>query len=160
MLLPSMSVERFSGAIFGGLIPRTLQAYRISSRSGFAGVHCDVGGGYEEKHSGLSTIALQWMLKEAESKGLLVYQTAKESCVSTGPGIASSPARSFQLTVHHPDRQTVARMLKEFEATDKTLYFNYRQPRTELWDSLTLERCWSYNCVFPVTAQGNRPMDG
>jgi uncharacterized protein (DUF2235 family) len=38
----------------------------------FAGVHCDVGGGYAEKDSGLAKIALEWMLKEAVAAGLLV----------------------------------------------------------------------------------------
>lgn len=38
----------------------------------FAGVHDDVGGGYPEPESGLSKIALEWMLKEAISAGLLV----------------------------------------------------------------------------------------
>lgn len=36
----------------------------------FPGVHCDVGGGYPEKESGLSKIALQWMLAEAQANGL------------------------------------------------------------------------------------------
>lgn len=55
----------------------------------------------------------------------------------------------------HPDTQTVARLLKAFEETDKALYFNYRQPRTELWDSLPLMRRWKYQCVFPVAAQSD-----
>ena len=38
----------------------------------FPGVHCDVGGGYPEPESGLSKIALRWMLKEAMNAGLLV----------------------------------------------------------------------------------------
>jgi uncharacterized protein (DUF2235 family) len=38
----------------------------------FAGVHCDVGGGYAETESGLSKIALRWMAAEAEANGLLV----------------------------------------------------------------------------------------
>jgi uncharacterized protein (DUF2235 family) len=37
----------------------------------FPGVHCDVGGGYPEPESGLSKIALQWMLAEAGSAGLI-----------------------------------------------------------------------------------------
>lgn len=37
----------------------------------FAGVHCDVGGGYAEADSGLSKLALEWMLKEAAAAGLL-----------------------------------------------------------------------------------------
>jgi uncharacterized protein (DUF2235 family) len=38
----------------------------------FPGVHGDVGGGYPEAESGLSKIALQWMLNEAINAGLLV----------------------------------------------------------------------------------------
>jgi uncharacterized protein (DUF2235 family) len=38
----------------------------------FPGVHCDVGGGYPESESGLSKIALEWMLCEARTKGLLL----------------------------------------------------------------------------------------
>jgi uncharacterized protein (DUF2235 family) len=38
----------------------------------FPGVHCDVGGGYPEAESGLSKIALQWMLDEAKAAELLV----------------------------------------------------------------------------------------
>jgi uncharacterized protein (DUF2235 family) len=38
----------------------------------FPGVHCDVGGGYPEGESGLSKVALRWMLSEATIDGLLV----------------------------------------------------------------------------------------
>jgi uncharacterized protein (DUF2235 family) len=38
----------------------------------FPGVHCDVGGGYAESESGLSKIALEWMLAEAKSAKLMV----------------------------------------------------------------------------------------
>ena len=38
----------------------------------FAGVHSDVGGSYAEADSGLSKIALRWMLCEAQSAGLLL----------------------------------------------------------------------------------------
>jgi uncharacterized protein (DUF2235 family) len=38
----------------------------------FAGVHSDVGGSYAEAESGLSKIALRWMLCEAQSAGLLL----------------------------------------------------------------------------------------
>jgi hypothetical protein len=37
----------------------------------FAGVHSDVGGQFPDDHR-LSDIALSWMVKEAEAKGLLV----------------------------------------------------------------------------------------
>ena len=39
----------------------------------FPGVHCDVGGGgYPENESGLSAIALQWMVGEAKAAGLVL----------------------------------------------------------------------------------------
>lgn len=38
----------------------------------FPGDHCDVGGGHVEADSGLSKYALQWMVAEAEEKGLLI----------------------------------------------------------------------------------------
>jgi uncharacterized protein (DUF2235 family) len=52
----------------------------------FAGVHCDVGGGYQEEQSGLSKIALRWMLREAEAKGLLVDPARKERALHAGQG--------------------------------------------------------------------------
>ena len=38
----------------------------------FPGVHCDVGGGYPEAESGLSKLALEWMLDEAKAADLAV----------------------------------------------------------------------------------------
>ncbi len=47
----------------------------------FAGVHSDVGGGYADGEGGLSKLALEWMLREAEDQGhgayLLVDQQIK-----------------------------------------------------------------------------------
>jgi len=37
----------------------------------FSGVHSDVGGSYSESESGLSKIALAWMLQEAQNAGLV-----------------------------------------------------------------------------------------
>jgi uncharacterized protein (DUF2235 family) len=53
----------------------------------FPGVHCDVGGGYPESESGLSKVALEWMLDEAEPAGLLVDQNKRlEVLGQTGGG--------------------------------------------------------------------------
>ena len=41
----------------------------------FAGVHADVGGGYEESESGLAKITLQWMIDEAREAGLEIDKT-------------------------------------------------------------------------------------
>ena len=43
----------------------------------FPGVHCDIGGGYPEPQSGLSAIALKWMVEKAEAAGLIIDQTMK-----------------------------------------------------------------------------------
>jgi uncharacterized protein (DUF2235 family) len=52
----------------------------------FPGVHCDVGGGYPEAESGLSKLALEWMLGEAESAKLLVDQKKKDEIIGKLPG--------------------------------------------------------------------------
>jgi len=48
----------------------------------FAGVHTDVGGGYEEH--GLADITLDWMVKKATGKGLLIYPKHK---IETAPNV-------------------------------------------------------------------------
>jgi uncharacterized protein (DUF2235 family) len=52
----------------------------------FPGVHCDVGGGYPEAESGLSKVALQWMLKEAEAFGLICDPVRKETVLGDRGG--------------------------------------------------------------------------
>ncbi|MDW9984280.1 hypothetical protein GOC06_26325 [Sinorhizobium meliloti] len=42
----------------------------------FPGDHCDVGGGYGDGESGLSRLALAWMLQEAQDNGLAGDETA------------------------------------------------------------------------------------
>jgi uncharacterized protein (DUF2235 family) len=56
----------------------------------FPGVHCDVGGGYPENESGLSAIALQWMVGKAEAKGLIIDQQMKATVLpqQNTPGAA------------------------------------------------------------------------
>jgi uncharacterized protein (DUF2235 family) len=45
----------------------------------FAGVHCDVGGGYDEpRQAGLSKVALAWMVREATGQGLLVDSAVRD----------------------------------------------------------------------------------
>jgi uncharacterized protein (DUF2235 family) len=47
------------------------RAYQTMKQVWFAGMHTDVGGGYPRP--ALSDIALDWMVKEAEQSGLLIY---------------------------------------------------------------------------------------
>ncbi len=51
----------------------------------FAGVHSDVGGSYAEAESGLSKIALRWMLCEAELAGLTVDPRRKVDILGGKP---------------------------------------------------------------------------
>ncbi|MEW6441602.1 MAG: hypothetical protein AB1640_11770 [bacterium] len=50
----------------------------------------------------------------------------------------------------HPDPESIARFLAADKHRNKTLYFNYRQPSTNVWDSTRLKTTWNYDCVFPA----------
>ncbi len=52
-------------------LPNNLQNQERIKQIWFSGVHTDIGGGYAEH--GLSDITLNWMIKEAKDKGLLIY---------------------------------------------------------------------------------------
>src|ERR1700682_2126612 len=52
----------------------------------FAGVHCDVGGGYKQEQSGLSKIALKWMLDEARSAQLRLDEQRVIAVLADGQG--------------------------------------------------------------------------
>jgi uncharacterized protein (DUF2235 family) len=52
----------------------------------FPGVHCDVGGGYPEAESGLSKVALEWMLDEAQLAGLLVDPARRQQILGEDNG--------------------------------------------------------------------------
>jgi uncharacterized protein (DUF2235 family) len=56
-------------------------AYQDIEEVWFAGVHSDVGGGYSETESGLSKIALEWMLDEAAKHGLIVNGAARAETI-------------------------------------------------------------------------------
>jgi uncharacterized protein (DUF2235 family) len=58
--------------------PGTARGPKDLQQVWFPGVHCDVGGGYPEKESGLSKVALEWMLDEAAANGLLVEEGRRE----------------------------------------------------------------------------------
>ena len=58
----------------------------------FAGVHCDVGGGYAEEQSGLSKFPLEWMLEEAKLGGLHVNEARQAEVLGLSPGSAYAKA--------------------------------------------------------------------
>ncbi len=67
----------------------------------FAGVHSDVGGSYAEAESGLSKIALRWMLCEAESAGLILStQKVKDVLGALDPYVPPNPAGQLHKSLH------------------------------------------------------------
>jgi uncharacterized protein (DUF2235 family) len=63
----------------------------------FAGVHCDVGGGYAENVSQLSKLALRWMMCEAELAGLVVDSQRKANILGAKPpNVAPDPSTTYQ----------------------------------------------------------------
>src|SRR5215475_11536932 len=73
----------------------------------FPGVHCDVGGGYAEADSGLSKLALQWMIKEAKGAGLLVVdrRVHPEAALELGHSNRAAPAKPVS-PAHDSERCT------------------------------------------------------
>lgn len=57
----------------------------------FAGVHSDIGGGYPENESGLSKIALEWMVQEARAYGLIVDQLKMREVLGFSGGNWTAP---------------------------------------------------------------------
>ncbi len=67
----------FRTNLWGKLQPKDDAIQQDVKQVWFAGVHSDVGGSYALEASGLSNIALEWMLVEAQEKGLLISDLNK-----------------------------------------------------------------------------------
>jgi uncharacterized protein (DUF2235 family) len=66
----------------------------------FAGVHSDVGGSYAPAKSGLSQIALEWMLVEAHSRGLLLHPDKVRRVLSySDPRYAPDPVANLNVSL-------------------------------------------------------------
>jgi uncharacterized protein (DUF2235 family) len=68
----------------------------------FAGVHSDVGGSYAPPESGLSQIALQWMLCEAVPLGLLVDRARADKVlgrIPPPPPFPPNPAQKIHVSL-------------------------------------------------------------
>lgn len=57
----------------------------------FLGTHCDVGGGYPEADSGLSKLALEWMIAEAKLAQLLVDDAKVDTVLGRAGGGFATP---------------------------------------------------------------------
>jgi uncharacterized protein (DUF2235 family) len=80
-------LKRSSGPVTGGTAEQDMKEFW------FAGVHCDVGGGYpeiysetpERSYSGLWRLPFQWLLAEARKAGLLVIDQRLETVLARTP---------------------------------------------------------------------------
>src|SRR5713101_2524480 len=72
VLRHAVSIDERRAFFRQNLIHEPVPANQNIKQVWFAGVHSDVGGSYAEAESGLSKIALRWMLCEAQSAGLML----------------------------------------------------------------------------------------
>jgi uncharacterized protein (DUF2235 family) len=64
--------------------PKKPDQHESFSEVWFPGVHADVGGGYPDEEAGLAKISLQWMLHEAETKGLHLEKAIASDLLGAG----------------------------------------------------------------------------
>ena len=76
----------------------------------FSGMHSDVGGGYAEQQ--LSDIALQWLRREAEAAGLLIYGNHKVTIDPDGNGKMHDSRDGFGVLYRKKPRRLDQRILK------------------------------------------------
>ena len=55
---------------------------------------------------------------------------------------------------HHPDRETIARVLAAHRSDDKELFFNYRSDDNQVWELDSLQRDWKYAAAYPRSDKG------
>jgi uncharacterized protein (DUF2235 family) len=70
----------------------------------FPGSHGDIGGGYPERDSGLSKVALEWMLREAQAEGLLTVHDREDRIMGEAGGnyVKPDPTADIHDELRHP----------------------------------------------------------
>lgn len=97
----AVSIDERRAFFRQNLIHEPIPAGQNLKQVWFAGVHSDVGGSYAEAESGLSKIALRWIMCEAESAGLLL-DTKKVDAVLGGmlPYVPPDPKGQLHKSLH------------------------------------------------------------
>ncbi len=127
----------------------------------FPGVHCDVGGGYAESESGLSKIALDWMLQEAKAAELGVLADKEKEILGGGtsrqyvpPNPQADPHESLKgwwnLAEFIPKRHY--NWTKKCEERRMNLYRRRTIPKNALVHDSAYERGAEYIRKVPSTA--------
>lgn len=99
----------------------------------FAGSHSDVGGSLPEKESGLSQIALQWMLAEAEHFELRLDRKRREAVLPPRAADYRPDDEDPECEYHHPPdfRGPIHDSLRGFWWIPEFLPRMYQDPREE-----------------------------
>lgn len=127
----------------------------------FPGVHCDVGGGYPEAESGLSKIALEWMLREATAAQLLTDPARVDLVLGRlGQGYVPPNAQAvmhesltkwWHLAEFAPKRHYD--WVRKKEARRMNLYRARTIPPHSLIHQSAYERGARYSATLPADAQ-------
>lgn len=91
----------------------------------FPGVHCDVGGGYAERESGLSKLALRWMIGQARAFGLQIQPKMEKAMLPAKP-----MARSAAPDPGAPQHESLRRWWWIVEFIPKRIRFASAQFKT------------------------------
>jgi len=101
LLRHAVSIDERRAFFRQNLIHEPMPAGQDLKQVWFAGVHSDVGGSYAEAESGLSKIALRWMLCEAQSAGLLLDpQRAIDVLGGEVPYVPPDPKGQLHKSLH------------------------------------------------------------
>src|SRR5208282_2436208 len=100
-LLHAVSIDERRAFFRQNLIHEPVAANQNIKQVWFGGVHSDVGGSYAETQSGLSKIALRWMLCEAQSAGLqLDPQKVIDVLGGKPPYVSPNPKGELHKSLH------------------------------------------------------------
>jgi len=101
ILRHAVSIDERRAFFRQNLIHEPMPASQNLKQVWFAGVHSDVGGSYAETESGLSKIALRWMLCEAQASGLsLDLQKVSDVLGGELPYVPPDPKGQLHKSLH------------------------------------------------------------
>lgn len=92
----------------------------------FPGVHADIGGGYIESESALSKISLAWMIREAESYGIIVDNEDKSRVLGGSNGYVP-PSATGQI---HDETYSASNLFGLAEILPKLTWISKTKKRT------------------------------
>ena len=95
----------------------------------FPGSHGDVGGGYPEADCGLAKVALEWMLREAQHKGLITHGEREARIMGEAGGTYVRPDACA--TLH--DELRASLMWRVLQLVPKKQWRRVREAGRDVW---------------------------